>query len=149
MKCRNCKHNTLREESGEQYSWCEIVHDNLYIDIERECEHYAQATNADRIRSMTDEELAKEFAKIENDPYNGATIGFWLDWLREEADCSSNYKETVSSGENAESPLKKELETAVRNARGARIGGNYMAAMYWEDLAAELLRIMKEEKKNG
>ncbi len=41
-------------------------------------------SNADRIRSMTDEELADEFAKIEGDPYNGATIGFWLDWLREE-----------------------------------------------------------------
>ena len=37
-------------------------------------------TNADRIRSMTDEELAKEFAKV--DSYNGATIGFWLDWLK-------------------------------------------------------------------
>ena len=59
MKCRNCKHNTLHEEFGEQYSWCKIVHDNLYIDIERECEHYAQATNADRIRSMTDEELSE------------------------------------------------------------------------------------------
>lgn len=43
-------------------------------------------TNADRIRSMTDEELANEFAKIEGDPYNGATIGFWLDWLREATD---------------------------------------------------------------
>ena len=41
-------------------------------------------TNGDAIRDMTDEELANEFAKIEGDPYNGATIGFWLDWLREE-----------------------------------------------------------------
>ena len=50
-----------------------------------DCENYTSASNADRIRSMTDEELANEFAKIEGDPYNGATIGFWLDWLRDEA----------------------------------------------------------------
>ena len=41
-------------------------------------------TNGDKIRASSDEELANEFAKIEGDPYNGATIGFWLDWLKEE-----------------------------------------------------------------
>lgn len=47
---------------------------------------YTPITNADRIRAMSDEELANEFAKIEGDPYNGATIGFWLDWLKEEGE---------------------------------------------------------------
>lgn len=31
---------------------------NVFDDIERDCEHYAPMINADRIRSMTDEELA-------------------------------------------------------------------------------------------
>lgn len=50
--------------------------------------------NADRIRSMTDEELAGEFEKIQlktvraygNDDLllKGELKGYWLDWLREE-----------------------------------------------------------------
>ena len=41
-------------------------------------------TRYDQVKAMSLEEMANEFAEIEGDPYNGATIGFWLDWLKEE-----------------------------------------------------------------
>lgn len=51
MKCRNCV-----EYIDE---WCDKVKDSTYPDIERECKHFKQATNADRIRAMTDDELTE------------------------------------------------------------------------------------------
>ena len=39
--------------------FCEYVNDNLDIEEERECEFYAPAKNAERIRNMTNEELAE------------------------------------------------------------------------------------------
>ena len=53
---------------------------------------YSPVTNADRIRSMTDEELAElmhdttwEGRKTVEDPEAFKTVEEWLDWLREEA----------------------------------------------------------------
>ena len=54
-------------------------------------------TNADRIRSMTDEELAKWLNHMQGDAYNRGMledriVGYpnnydtWLDWLRQEAE---------------------------------------------------------------
>ncbi len=50
-------------------------------------------TNADRIRAMSDEELAKKLAwraecpdKAHQDKCNEDCFGCWLDWLRQEAD---------------------------------------------------------------
>ena len=45
-------------------------------------------TNADRIRAMTDEELARFMSKVET---NGRVLGLkgiasWLKWLKQEAD---------------------------------------------------------------
>lgn len=64
MKCEKCKHNTIKEENGEQFSWCEVKGDNLDIQMERDCRSFVQATNADRIRSMSDEQLAKWLCSI-------------------------------------------------------------------------------------
>lgn len=50
VKCRNC-HNYRNE-------WCEPTIDSPHPDIERDCAHFRIKTNADHIRSMTDEELA-------------------------------------------------------------------------------------------
>ena len=43
-------------------------------------------TNADRIRAMSDEELATAICKIEQMPAKQGHRGFhaWLDWLKEE-----------------------------------------------------------------
>ena len=90
MKCRNCKNNTLLDD-GKQFSWCEIRKDNLGIDEERYCEAFSQATNADRIRAMTDEDIAMLLQpgcpprlqcpdKPPHDCYK-----CWLDWLKQES----------------------------------------------------------------
>ena len=39
--------------------WCEKVIDSPDQDIQRDCQYFCEKTNADRIRSMTDDELAK------------------------------------------------------------------------------------------
>lgn len=39
-------------------NWCDRVIDSPDPDMVRDCQYYAQKTNADRIRAMSDEELA-------------------------------------------------------------------------------------------
>ena len=58
MKCNNFKNLGTKDNGFDAYSWCEKINDCPHEDIERDCEHYAPMTNADRIRSMTGEELA-------------------------------------------------------------------------------------------
>ena len=50
MKCRNCVH-LYRD-------WCLHKLDSPDPDLDRECKDYKQATNADRIRAMSNEKLA-------------------------------------------------------------------------------------------
>ena len=52
MKCRNCVH-LYRD-------WCPHKLDSPDPDLDRECKDYKQATNADRIRAMSNEKLASE-----------------------------------------------------------------------------------------
>lgn len=49
-------------------------------------------TNADRIRAMSDEELAAAICKIEQMTAKQGHRGFhaWLDWLKKEADNGKN-----------------------------------------------------------
>ena len=44
-------------------------------------------TNADRIRAMTDEELAAYLSKVQGDIFRGEMrlTAQWLDWLKQEA----------------------------------------------------------------
>ena len=81
----DCKHYSKPTHWNGGEESCKL-RDDWFIHCEN-CPHYDsknRRTNADRIRAMSGEKLAQEFAKIEGDPYNGATIGFWLDWLKEE-----------------------------------------------------------------
>ena len=39
--------------------WCEKVIDSPDPDMQRDCQHFCEKTNADRIRAMSDEELAE------------------------------------------------------------------------------------------
>ena len=55
-KCKNCVN--LR------YNWCDKVTDSPDEDMERECVHFRQMTNADKIRSLRDDELAKHLVDI-------------------------------------------------------------------------------------
>lgn len=51
VKCKSCKR--LKKH------WCKAVLDSPDEDMLRDCRHFVQKTNADRIRAMSDEELAK------------------------------------------------------------------------------------------
>lgn len=101
MKCENCKHlHTMYDRRDESFKWCAYINDNPHEDIERDCEHYAPMTNADRIRSMTDEELAEvlfgsclECMGVEECSYHVGSLkdipdckSCILDWLRAESE---------------------------------------------------------------
>lgn len=91
-KCKNCKHlHTMYDRRDESFKWCAYINDNPHEDIERDCENYSPMTNADRIRSMTDEELASFLKEVKED-YQWANpdypdcddCGKWLEWLQSE-----------------------------------------------------------------
>lgn len=93
-KCKNCKHlHTMYDRRDESFKWCAYINDNPHEDIERDCEHYSPMTNADRIRSMTDEELAGFLKEVKED-YQWANpdypdcedYGEWLEWLQSEVE---------------------------------------------------------------
>lgn len=49
--------------------------------------HHKPLTNADRIRQMSDEELAEYLSKVQGDIFRGEMrlTHQWIDWLRQEA----------------------------------------------------------------
>ena len=59
-KCKNCTnlYNLSDDNDVIVGKWCPKVNDSPHVEIERECEYYKRMTQADRIRSMSDEELA-------------------------------------------------------------------------------------------
>ena len=75
--------------------WCEKVIDSPDQDMQRDCQYFCENTNADRIRAMSDEELAWElmlwrceaaakYHGIESQyPETQSTI---LDWLQRPAE---------------------------------------------------------------
>ena len=46
--------------------WCEKVIDSPDPDMQRDCQHFCEKTNADKIRSMTDDELHELLHEIYN-----------------------------------------------------------------------------------
>lgn len=46
--------------------WCEKVIDSPDPDMQRDCQHFCEKTNADRIRAMTDDELHELLHEIYN-----------------------------------------------------------------------------------
>ena len=77
VKCKNC---TILEDY-----WCEEVMDSPDEDIERDCPFFRKKTNADRIRAMSDEELAEFLFEI---AWDGEYI-HWVDalkWLQQPAE---------------------------------------------------------------
>lgn len=59
-KCKNCinLYNLSDEDDVMVGKWCPKVVDCPDVEIERDCIFYKAMTNADRIRAMSDEELA-------------------------------------------------------------------------------------------
>ena len=69
--------------------WCEKVIDSPDPDMQRDCQHFREKTNADRIRSMTDDELNDLFHDIYNAGVDDAVEYEWghrtnsFDWTME------------------------------------------------------------------
>ena len=65
--------------------WCEKVIDSPDPDMQRDCQHFCEKTNADRIRSMSDQGLALCLYEI-------GYVGGWyskkdaLEWLQQPAE---------------------------------------------------------------
>ena len=104
-KCKNCKNFEMAITSDNEYvcNWCEKIKDNPYEEMERECEYYEAMSNADRIRSMTDEELEEYLWKMAEEspcyicafrngwlcekPYDVSCHGGISKWLKSEVGC--------------------------------------------------------------
>ena len=89
-----------------EYKWCYVTNDCPDIECERSCDEYECMTNADRIRNMSDKELAillqatecashgwcDECQTLKGNPCNGlkdesnALVKEKLDWLREKVE---------------------------------------------------------------
>lgn len=81
MKCKTCKYywNNGKDESCDKRGW-----DFERIDCPDFASKYKTKTNADRIRSLTDEELAEWLScNCTGDGYGNGTED-WLDWLKKE-----------------------------------------------------------------
>lgn len=67
MKCKNCVRHVHVNDDGERTigtpNWCFYLSDSPCEENERECPAFKPLTNADRIRAMTDEELAEFIAQ--------------------------------------------------------------------------------------
>ena len=76
--------------------WCEKVIDSPDQDMQRDCQHFREKTNADRIRSMTDDELNDLFHDIYNAGVDDAVEYEWghrtnsfewtMEWLQQPAE---------------------------------------------------------------
>lgn len=86
-KCKNCKHLFGQYVNDEYFGkWCLKIEDSPDEELERECKCYGTITQADRIRSMTDEELSKIIkhpdCKAKECEYVGSCYDCRLEWLR-------------------------------------------------------------------
>ena len=87
-KCDNCKELELKNIWGKvPYEWCEKKNDNPHKNIERDCPYFKPKTNADRIRSMTDEELAYYLHGFSYGDGLGVSADKILEWLKSEVWC--------------------------------------------------------------
>ena len=103
MKCKNCKNLIKRIDSdGILYDSCEIIVDCPDTERERDCKYYVVATNADKIRAMSNDELAMWLERIRlccstdlcgrNCPFAEVCYSSaeapkeTLDWLKQEAE---------------------------------------------------------------
>ena len=89
MKCKDCGNTHAALPGFPNHVFCDYYHLHMsnIADASR-CEHFKPKvpTNADRIRSMTDEELAAFIRDQIIDRNIGIPTETWLDWLRQEAE---------------------------------------------------------------
>ena len=73
--------------------WCEKVIDSPDPDMQRDCQYFCEKTNAQKIRSMTDDELNELFHEIYNAGAEDAVAYEWgqrtnsfewtMEWLQQ------------------------------------------------------------------
>lgn len=90
-KCNNCTnlYNLSDENDVIVGKWCPKINDSPDIEAERECRNYKRMTNADRIRAMSDAELAEHFSELIKDTYENEyckDVNDWLKWLQSEVE---------------------------------------------------------------
>lgn len=90
-KCKNCAnlYNLSDENDVIVGKWCYKISDSTYVEAERECVHYKRMTQADRIRSFSDEELAEWLTGITDDAQSDAMTRCdyqWYEWLQSEVE---------------------------------------------------------------
>lgn len=81
-------YNKLAELNGSINSTCNCQHNSNSRDNEPCCRCDSRKTNADRIRNMSDEELA-EFLAVHDLALNGNDLPMltdWFEWLQSEAE---------------------------------------------------------------
>ena len=76
--------------------WCEKVIDSPNPDMQRYCQYFCEKTNADKIRSMNDDELNDLFHEIYNAGAEDAVAYEWgqrtdsfewtMEWLQQPAE---------------------------------------------------------------
>ena len=92
MKCKNCVRHVHLNDDGERTvgtpNWCFYLSDSPDEELERDCKAFKSLTNADRIRSMTDEELAEWASAITLDEFGDKK--YWLDWLKQEVESNDS-----------------------------------------------------------
>ena len=76
--------------------WCEKVIDSPDPDMQRDCQHFCEKTNAQKIRSMSDDELNELFHDIYNAGAEDAVAYEWgqrknsfewtMEWLQKPAE---------------------------------------------------------------
>ena len=90
-KCKNCTnlYNMSNENDEIVGKWCPKTNDSPDVESERECRHYKCMTQSDRIRSMSDEELAEWLTSITDDAQSDAKSKCdyqWSEWLQSEVE---------------------------------------------------------------
>ena len=99
-KCKNCTnlYNLSDENDVIVGKWCPKISDSPDVEAERECIHYKRMTQADRIRSFSDEELAEFIEQVSTDSMETISFGtkeyeeIWehketaLQWLQSEVE---------------------------------------------------------------
>ena len=83
--CKNCRYYGSVTTTDTRWYCARTIAE---VDPNASCEYWktAKQTNADRIRSMTDEELAEFLEKTQKEAWLMCTLSKkgWLDWLKEE-----------------------------------------------------------------
>ena len=115
-KCNNCTnlYNLSDENDVIVGKWCPKINDSPDIEAERECRNYKRMTQGDRIRAMSDEDLAMNMmcpnengiGEIECDKSNNCNCyECILKWLQSEV-------EEVNNPDHAKRPTSMERKYA-------------------------------------